>query len=478
MTKRKRSLQGGGSGARHPVSGSGAREPSSTGTRRKVYAKRLHTGVDPQPSKPAAGTSPGAILASVASAASDWGRLEQWLKQGGAQLDALDIRPHGPSIGLGAFAKRDIAAGEVALAVPTSLMLTPQSAVEDSAVAAMAGLLKSCGEADRPELLVSLRLCRAKANAADRFHAYAVSLPETAPGAATWDPAYREVLAKTSLGPTLTACDAELDQWERLLQRLAEVSPGGVLEPISAFARHHLLWARGMLQSRGVSGPEGGTCLWMVPLLDLLNHSNEAEVTINIKGGLLEFSSKRPLKAGTQVWNNYGSKSNSELLMCYGFALADNPHDVLPLRWASSEGSLGKVDVELRRNGIPEAVVDRIEQKQDTAQFVGLLKTLLTLRRTLKQVLAKVPEALNFNVCKGPLARARKASIQDLLEGQLQIVEVCLEEMQTADPTAAELDGDQGDAPMKDSADGSDLDLEEAEEEVLLRRRKKRRRKS
>eukprot|EP00971_Amphidinium_carterae_P329627 6462210-Amphidinium_carterae.1 len=34
-------------------------------------------------------------------------------------------------------------------------------------------------------------------------------------------------------------------------QAPVEVSPGGVLEPISAFARHHLLWARGMLQSRG-----------------------------------------------------------------------------------------------------------------------------------------------------------------------------------------------------------------------------------
>mmetsp|Transcript_26162 Transcript_26162/g.61018 ORF Transcript_26162/g.61018 Transcript_26162/m.61018 type:complete len:491 (-) Transcript_26162:103-1575(-) len=483
--KRKRNLQGGGKVA--PV-GSEAR-----GARRKVIAKRRYDRIAPTSTTSASGggaaavaTSPGAVIASIASAASDWTKLSRWLEQGGAQCGALEIRPDGPSVGLGAFAKRDLAAGEVALTVPCSLMLTPQASLEDPAVSTVADYLSRSGETAMPELLLSLRLCRAKANPADRFHAYATSLPESAPGAACWDPVFREVLAQTSLEPSLTAADMELNRWEGLLANAMQSAPAA-FEPKAALARPCLQWARGMVQSRHFPGGFAGTnadgtpiaALCMVPLLDLLNHKSTEEVTVRVRSGLLEFFCDKPLKSGTQVWNNYGAKSNSELLMCYGFATSDNSSDVLPLNWAASaQGAMevrGKVGptIELTMNGIPEVVVDDIENRQDTAQFIGLLKALLALRRSLKQQLAKVPETLNFTVCKGPLARARKASIQEFLEGQLRIIEVCLEEMQSADPDQALDDGPmaEGEANQSDA----ECEQEDSEEEMLLRRRKRRR---
>lgn len=43
-----------------------------------------------------------------------------------------------------------------------------------------------------------------------------------------------------------------------------------------------------------------------------------------------------PTPAGEQVWNNYGGKPNDELLLAYGFTLADLSYDTSPLLLAAS----------------------------------------------------------------------------------------------------------------------------------------------
>merc|ERR1711920_337545 len=99
---------------------------------------------------------------------------------------------------------------------------------------------------------------------------------------------------------------------------------------------------------------------------------------------------------------------------------------------------------------------------------IALLQGVMTRKRQVKDCLAKLPNALNFNVCKGPLARARKSSIEAFLEGQLAVLDACLENMRTA--------ADEENAENKDGADEeSDLELEDEEEEIVFRKKKKRR---
>jgi len=215
--------------------------------------------------------------------------LEGWLRDGGARFDALEVRDDGV-LGRGVFARRDIVAGEVAFSVPTKLMLTARAAAEDGVVARVADLLHSWAEDVAPRFLTCLRLCRALLRDCDPFHNYAMSLPSDGPGAASWPAAFRDFLASTSLGPSLAAADAELDQWERLLKRVAESEPA-LLKPQAAFERPRLNWARGMLQSRqfpgAFGGDEGKGSMCMVPLLDLLNHHGAADVTVRVRGGVL-----------------------------------------------------------------------------------------------------------------------------------------------------------------------------------------------
>ena len=69
-----------------------------------------------------------------------------------------------------------------------------------------------------------------------------------------------------------------------------------------------------------------------VPLLDLCNHNPDARVTWSCDQGRISLSQEAAVSAGEEFFNNYGLKSNEELLMGYGFALPDNRHDTAVLR--------------------------------------------------------------------------------------------------------------------------------------------------
>jgi len=127
-----------------------------------------------------------------------WLAVEAWLQRAGAVSECLEVRPDSRPRGLGAFAKRDVKAGEVIFSVPGAAMLTPTSAVEDPVVRSVGDLLTCWGEKSMPELLIVLRLCRARLLPDDHFHAYAISLPHRAPGAASWSQTFRKLLLRTS----------------------------------------------------------------------------------------------------------------------------------------------------------------------------------------------------------------------------------------------------------------------------------------
>jgi len=72
----------------------------------------------------------------------------------------------------------------------------------------------------------------------------------------------------------------------------------------------------------------------LVPLADCLNHSADAKVTYRMRDGCFELY---PLAdgqycKGKELLNTYGPCPNSKLLLDYGFALLDNPHEKVPLR--------------------------------------------------------------------------------------------------------------------------------------------------
>ena len=70
-----------------------------------------------------------------------------------------------------------------------------------------------------------------------------------------------------------------------------------------------------------------GTLGVMFPFYDMLDHQAGHSITWEAGNGTIRFRCVDEIKAGEQIYNNYGPKGNQELLFTYGFAIADNPLD-------------------------------------------------------------------------------------------------------------------------------------------------------
>lgn len=79
----------------------------------------------------------------------------------------------------------------------------------------------------------------------------------------------------------------------------------------------------------------------LIPGIDSINHRRAYPVTWEHVHGAASLIVRAEIPAGTQIFNNYGAKSNEELFSSYGFVQPGGPDDVLvlALRRGEDEGS-------------------------------------------------------------------------------------------------------------------------------------------
>lgn len=109
--------------------------------------------------------------------------------------------------------------------------------------------------------------------------------------------------------------------------------------PTSWYSFSAFLWAHLIFTSRAF--PEhiiDPNCkesnVMLLPIVDLLNHGNRvrAEWSTDDEGSFYYKSLEEYIEIGDEILNNYGAKSNEELLYGYGFVLDNNEFDSVLLR--------------------------------------------------------------------------------------------------------------------------------------------------
>lgn len=84
-----------------------------------------------------------------------------------------------------------------------------------------------------------------------------------------------------------------------------------------------------------VEYPNGAVRQTLVPVAHLLNHSPWPHVVrygrLDAETDSLRLRAFRPCCPGEQCFLSYGPLPNLKLLLFYGFALPDNPHDIVPI---------------------------------------------------------------------------------------------------------------------------------------------------
>lgn len=89
-----------------------------------------------------------------------------------------------------------------------------------------------------------------------------------------------------------------------------------------------LLKDSGNVKSLDLAQPD---VVMLLPVVDLLNHNPQAEVTWSSSDGSFVFETDAD-STSPQLFNNYGRKGNEELLLAYGFCLENNSADSVALK--------------------------------------------------------------------------------------------------------------------------------------------------
>ncbi|EPE09301.1 set domain-containing protein [Ophiostoma piceae UAMH 11346] len=121
----------------------------------------------------------------------------------------------------------------------------------------------------------------------------------------------------------------------------------------------------------------------LLPMLDLGNHAPAARVAWERQAhkASIDFSSLDACAAGRQIYNNYGSKTNSELLVGYGFVLPPTPtlhNDYVHLRKMGGPSVLMSAGASGESGGPPPSFLLGLRQMTDASSVVGRGRARLT----------------------------------------------------------------------------------------------------
>ena len=159
----------------------------------------------------------------------------------------------------------------------------------------------------------------------------------------------------------------------------------------------------------------------LIPGVDALNHaraqpvswvvtcpptSSSSPPTVNSPQAGISLVTHTASKVGAEIFNNYGAKPNSELLLGYGFTLSANPDDTIVLKIGGLGGSSGTTaQHEVSRGGrgataVWDAIMEAVkkaqgdeedEDEEETPEWQLVLDCADMLRSMTESLLARLP---------------------------------------------------------------------------------------
>ena len=299
-------------------------------------------------------------------------RMLEWLIAAGATgLDAIKVHAT-PDGGVGvASGDAGIAPGESIASIPATCVMS----VGRSAASAVGVACNALETPPSPEYVLWLDMALGRRDESHESHPYLAALPKDAPDVASWTSKMLASLAGTDVGAAaMAAKDALVTEHERVQAALLDAT---LKVPLA-----EIRWARGCYLSRRFpprlldaeapstavhkSNCHGASTHWLIahrstgapgvllPFFDLLNHGKGTEIEWRGDGQSVAFAAGADgIEAQAEIFNNYGSKANDELLLAHGFALENNEHDRVALKMtvASGDGRKTLGPFYLRRGG-------------------------------------------------------------------------------------------------------------------------------
>lgn len=161
----------------------------------------------------------------------------------------------------------------------------------------------------------------------------------------------------------------------------------------------------------------------LIPGVDSLNHARAQPVSWVVSHtpyaaesqGTISLVARTAVDGGAEIFNNYGAKPNSELLLGYGFTLPDNPDDTIVLKIGGAAGDdIPRHEVGRGAHGadsVWDAIVALKAQEDDVGEVVPEWQTVLDGA----DMLLSMTEALLARLPGVPVSGALRADIADMI---------------------------------------------------------------
>lgn len=279
-----------------------------------------------------------------------------WLQEHGATFPKLSVRSCAG--GRGVFATGQFVKGEVAGQYPIDLILHPGVALSHPVLGPGMKLLKveldqKLHLSDSGRYLVLLLLIWERfgskkhkpAEGVISFLPYVNILP--APEEVQSTPFCSGEDQQLLEGTPLYSMTKQYEAWSRhiyaMLVPVIARHLGDYFIEGQTLTYHYFNWAQHCYRSRAIATPceaeeylgaDAWTCL--LPLMDSCNHSPQPQIT-----WVYQQAADKPMiqlivisdviEPGEEVFINYGSKTNEQLLFAYGFILLPNPDDAITI---------------------------------------------------------------------------------------------------------------------------------------------------
>ena len=326
--------------------------------------------------------------------------FKAWLLSHGVDMSKLKLVPSPTGLSWGAVAAARLPRGTTCASIPVSIALT-EDAVLGSRVAADAKRL-GLHPSTRTLTYVFMLLQRADRRS---FHGpYLRAIPAQHTDPMGWSMPELAMLRGTNLLPQHFRRKAELRaDFDGTIPALCDAFPARYSSGVLCW--REFLWAHSSFVSRNLplepdargrlrlttgSGRAEQRQQCLLPLVDMLNHKYQAPIIWQSAGGdscggkteeredgaappTVGLAVGEDVQAGEEIFNNYGPKSQQELLRLYGFVLEENPQDTYELEVAG----LGAEDD------------DELRAKQRLLEAMQLPRLHVLRRPTARSVLAR-----------------------------------------------------------------------------------------
>jgi hypothetical protein len=190
----------------------------------------------------------------------------------------------------------------------------------------------------------------------------------------------------------------------------------------------------------------------MVPFACHVNHSPWPHVVrygrINPGTNTLDYPAFRPCKKAEQAFISYGPVPNMKLITYYGFAIENNPHDLVPLQLDGGELKEDQIEAMKKFNIEME---HSLRDGPFAPKLLACLRLVVATEDEVKEVLEGKKNPLVALSLGEPVERQALDTLAVALQGLLEPVESALEKMKEEKKISTEIQ-------KKDGADGVDSD--------------------